>query len=429
MPSTKSQRPRRPGPARIAAEALETRTLLAATAVLTSGVLVVTGTAVSDDVYVTYQLAGDKINVIGATKAGATPALFDRLAVKSIKVSVGDGNDRVFINGSLTQPATIDGGNGHDNLTGGSGNDTITGAAGDDICNGSDGNDNVNAGEGNNTLGGGKGNDVLTAGAGVDRLSGGDGNDTMDGGKGGDRFQGDLGIDTVTYASRLAAVTVDLTDGATEVADDGEAGEKDFVTTSVEYVIGGAGADKFTGTVWAFSTATPLGFTRDNRFVGNGGNDVLTGLDGNDVLDGGLGTDQLLGGAGTDTADYASRGEALKLTLDGLANDGAIGENDKIASDVENLTAGNGADTITGNALANVLAGNGGNDTIRAGAGNDRLVGGAGLDQLFGEAGDDLLYVRSTPPADADRVDGGDGLDKAQVDALDTRIGIEALLA
>src|SRR5204862_2764067 len=95
----------------------------------------------------------------------------------------------------------------------------------------------------------------------------------------------------------------------------------------------------------------------NDALVGGPGNDTLNGLAGNDTLDGGLGSDFLVGGSGNDTADYSQRTENVTLNADGVANDGALGENDNIQGDVETLVGGAGDDAITG------------------GAGNERLVG------------------------------------------------------
>ena len=405
-------------------EPMEQRRLLSVS--LASGVLTYVGTPAADSVYITYMVAGDKINVL---QGGVQIASYARTSVKSIKATLGDGNDSLTINPGMGKiNAVVDGGNGHDNLSGGAGNDAITGGAGDDILGGVDGNDRLDAGDGFNRLSGGNGNDTLIAGAGADLLSGGAGNDLLDGGRGADKLAGDLGTDTVTYASRTAPITADISNAVGEVADDGEAGEKDDISVTVENLIGGSGNDKLTGTTIRAGDTT-AGLSRNNRLTGGGGSDVLTGLDGNDVLDGGVGKDQLLGGTGTDTADYSSRGEALTLTLDGVANDGAAGENDLISADTENLTGGRGNDTIRGNAFSNTLIGNGGNDTIRGGDGNDKLYGNAGLDKLYGEGGNDILYVRSTPTADADLADGGAGTDSAQKDSLDQTPGVETVLA
>ena len=416
--------PRRPatGPA-VGIEMMEQRRLLSVS--LSGGVLTYVGTPAADSVYITYMVAGDKVNVL---QGGVQIASYARTSVRSIRATLGDGNDSLTINAAINAPATIDGGNGHDNLSGGSGNDTVTGGAGDDVLGGGDGNDTLSAGEGSNRITGGNGNDTLVAGAGADLLSGGAGNDTLDGGRGADRLAGDAGTDTVTYAGRTAPVTVDISNAVGETPDDGEAGERDDVAVTVENLIGGSGNDRLTGTTIRAGDTT-AGVTRNNRLTGGGGNDILTGLDGNDVLDGGTGKDQLLGGTGTDTADYSKRGENLTLTLDGVANDGAAGEADLISADTENATGGRGADTIRGNAFSNVLIGNGGNDTIRGGDGNDRLYGNGGIDKLYGEGGNDTLFARSTPSADADTVDGGAGTDSAQKDSADVLTGVETILA
>ena len=89
-------------------------------------------------------------------------------------------------------------------------------------------------------------------------------------------------------------------------------------------------------------------------------------------------------------------------------------------------------DWIVGNGSNNVIHGNGGNDTLEGSSGNDTLYGDAGVDKLYGQSGDDTLFARkpaTSALADNDLVDGGIGADKAQVDATDTKAGIETLLA
>jgi Ca2+-binding RTX toxin-like protein len=428
-------------------QALESRQLMSVSSALDSvGTLTITGTSGNDSVYVSYQIAG---NLVIVNDGSATPKKFDYSKVKKI-VAIGNaGDDSLWISDNMgAVKCSLDGGAGNDRLYAAAGNDTLVGGAGSDNLAGGMGKDSLDGGDGNDTLAGSYGNDTLKGGAGNDRLAGGNDNDSLDGGTGADDLWGDSGTDVVTYASRTNGVTVDITDQNGELADDGEAGEHDFVHTDIENLIGGSGNDKFTGTV-ATVTTTP-GFTKNNTFRGGAGNDTLIGLDGNDSLDGGsgndsidggagndsvnggTGTDKMIGGTGTDTADYSGRSENLKLSLDGVANDGAIGENDLISADFENLTGGNGNDTITGNATANTLKGNAGNDTIKGGAGNDTLFGDTGIDQLFGEAGDDTLYARKSSTstlADNDKLDGGLGTDKAQVDSTDTKTSIETLMA
>jgi hemolysin type calcium-binding protein len=108
---------------------------------------------------------------------------------------------------------------------------------------------------------------------------------------------------------------------------------------------------------------------------------VLAGGAGDDLLDPGKGEgDQLFGGADTDTVTYSARTAPVSIDLDGVADDGEVGENDLIDTDVENLTGGTVNDRITGAAGANVLSGGAGNDMLDGGLGGDLLLGGSGTD-------------------------------------------------
>lgn len=153
-----------------------------------------------------------------------------------------------------------------------------------------------------------------------------------------------------------------------------------------------------------------------DTFKGGNGNDVLRtgsavdnliGEAGDDLLDGGDGADIMDCGDGTDLVQYQGRVSPLTITLDGAANDGASGENDKIGSSCENVEAWNGADKITGSSGANRLSGRDGNDTIKGGGGTDRLFGGNGKDTLFGDVGSDFLYGDDGD----DTIEGGAGTD------------------
>jgi RTX calcium-binding nonapeptide repeat (4 copies) len=161
---------------------------------------------------------------------------------------------------------------------------------------------------------------------------------------------------------------------------------------------------------------------------GGAGNDALWGGPGDDLISGGegddeleaqhnfgmgpreetLGADALSGGAGTDALGYQSRLDPLTITLDGQPNDGAPGEGDNVASDIERVTSGHGADTLVGNVAANTLDGFGGPDKLAGGDGNDTLGGDAGNDEVRGEAGDDVVAGSSG----SDVIDGGPGADQ-----------------
>jgi Ca2+-binding RTX toxin-like protein len=340
---------------------------------------------------------------------------------------------------------TLTGSAAVDTLWGGPGADTLRGEAGADVLNGDDGDDTLEGGAGGDThtggagfdtadytariasvtadldgaaddgetaeadnvrpdverLLGGSGDDTLTGNNAVNVLAGGAGNDLLDLGRGaGDVAIGGADTDTVTYSARTAPVAADV-DG---VADDGEAGENDQISTDVENLTGGAANDRLAG--------------------GPGGN-VLNGGTGNDVLDGGAGADLLLGGSGTDTADYTTRVAAVTADSDGAGDDGEAGESDTVETDVEGIAGGAGNDVLSGTTGTNILSGGGGNDALDGAQGDDELDGGAGDDELTGGSGADLLRaglgndaVRSRDGA-SDLVRCGAGADTAALDAID----------
>lgn len=323
----------------VSAEPLESRQMFAATAVLTNGALNITGTAANDTIYVTVA-AGGKLNLLQVVGGGYQQThSFILTSVKSIKASLGDGSDNFSVNTGIGAiPITLDGGNGNDILVAGNGNDTITGGIGNDSLSGGAGKDKLDAGDGDDTLAGGAGDDTLLGGNGKDILNGGSENDTLDGGLGADRIAGELGNDTVTYASRTTSVFVDITEKSGELADDGAAGEGDFVFVSTENIIGGSGNDVLTGTTLVASSI-PTGFSKNNRITGGGGSDTINGLDGDDTLYGGSGNDTIKGGAGNDTL-YAEAGLDKLYGEDG--NDTLYARNTTADADV--LDGGAGTD-------------------------------------------------------------------------------------
>lgn len=83
---------------------------------------------------------------------------------------------------------------------------------------------------------------------------------------------------------------------------------------------------------------------------------------------GGTGPDVFNGGAGEDTVSYAGLTRGVSVSLDGTADDGALGEGDN----VEDVIGGSGNDTLTGNDQDDAFYGGAGNDTISGGDGNER---------------------------------------------------------
>jgi Ca2+-binding RTX toxin-like protein len=346
----------------------------------------------------------DNVDTENVTTAGGVDTL------------TGDGNANVLTAGAGAD--TLNGAAGDDTLVGGSGGDALNGGADTDsvsynpesrdvsvtagaggaddgvidIDNGTVGNqtegDNVAADV--ESIAGGGGDDILVGGTGAGSIIGNGGNDVLNGGADtvSDTISGGSGLDTVSYAGRVAAVDVTLD----ATANDGESGENDNVLGNVENVIGGGAGD------------TIVGNDSVNNLSGGGGADSLNGGGNNDTLAGDAGADTLIGGPGTaDHVDYSAEVAALTITIDGVAND--AGQGDNVTGSVENVTGGTGGDTITGSDAANRLNGGDGNDSLFGGLGNDVLNGQNDDDDVHGGAGSDTL----NGGAGADDIDGGTG--------------------
>ena len=231
-------------------------------AVLTDGLLTVTGSGV-DDSFV-FSIDEDQgLFTLQASEDGDAeePQNFLASDVTSVLIYCEAGAD--FVNGGdITQPIAVDGGKGNDTLLGGKGNDTLKGGAASDSIQGNDGNDIIVGGYGTDVLFGNKGS-----------------------------------RDMADYAERGGPVTV----GIGQSADDGEPGENDTVTTTFEIIRGGAGNDTLRTTT---SNAVTL--------IGGAGDDTLTGQGGNDALDGGTGVDLMIGNGGNDSF-YARDGVIERL--------------------------------------------------------------------------------------------------------------------
>lgn len=277
--------------------------------------------------------------------------------------------------------------------------ETITGTPGNDVIVGQGGADTINGGGGDDRICGGSGDDLIRDQGGKDRVFGDAGNDTLVQAPtvdNGDLLNGGPDVDEASYAARTGSVTLSVNNG---IADDGAAGETDRLL-GIEDVIGGGGNDTITGSVDA------------NHIEGRGGVDTIRDLIGADHVLGGSGNDILLsqfyldpldvfdGGTGIDRVSYSSRDENLSITLNGIADDGAVGEFDRILA-VENLTGGTGDDAIAGSNAVNVLSGSAGNDTIRDSG---------GADVVNGDGGNDYFQQSSTVDGD-DEFDGGAGND------------------
>ncbi len=253
-------------------------------------------------------------------------------------------------------------------------------------------------------------------GPGNDQIQGGDGNDRLDGGEGDDSFFtaasrdgadlviGGLGTDTVSYATRTLALTVTLGLTSAPDANDGESGENDDLTQSVENVTGGSGSDSLTGN--GFGNALRGGAGNDLLNGGPGGTctadvDKLFGDAGDDTFEMNAASDcgdEVSGGDGKDLVTYHDRASALTVSRDDAANDGETNEKDNVKTDVEVLVGGQGNDTLTGGAVAAKLLGCGGDDTITGSSVDDELSGGPGNDTVNGGSGNDTFLESGDEP-------------------------------
>jgi Ca2+-binding RTX toxin-like protein len=191
-----------------------------------------------------------------------------------------------------------------------------------------------------NIFEGGPGNDLMEGGHRDDSFREGvkaNGSDVMIGGSPAGPGFSALSDDAVDYKGRRRPIRVRM-DG---LPNDGEAGERDRIDTSVERVVGGSGGD---------------------RMSGGAGDDDLSGGPGLDTLRGGAGNDHLTGD------DYTARPKRSDdLILGGLGDDrieGGVGD-DRISGGPghDSIVTGGGADRV--NARDDLL------DAVLCGSGRD----------------------------------------------------------
>jgi Ca2+-binding RTX toxin-like protein len=179
----------------------------------------------------------------------------------------------------------------------------------------------------------------------------------------------------------------------------------------------GAGAD-------LLASMTDTGEVMTGR--GGPGNDELYGRTGTETLDGGEGDDQLYpddnpytlsapppgpdtvaGGPGNDQVWYLGHASAVRVSLDGAANDGGATDVDNVMPDVDRIVGSGHADVLAGSAAANEIDARDGDDRVTGGDGDDKLYGNNGNDALDGGAGNDTLVGNNND----DTIVGGPGVD------------------
>ncbi|HEX4738402.1 MAG TPA: hypothetical protein VH331_12660, partial [Allosphingosinicella sp.] len=205
-------------------------------------------------------------------------------------------------------------------------------------------------------------------------LVGGDAAETFSSSAGNDTFDGGGGIDTLSYASAGAGVTVSL---AVTAAQD----------------TGGAGTD----TISNFENLTGSAFA-----------DTLTGNDGDNVIDGAAGADHMTGGLGNDIYYVDDAGDVVTENPgEGTDEVRTTLSSYTLPANVENLTGiGTGFQTLRGNAADNVIATGAGGGLVRFDdGGNDTGIGGSGND----------VFLFGASLNSADNVDGGAGTDQIAI--------------
>ncbi len=307
--------------------------------------------------------------------------------------------------------------------TGGTGSDVFVATTSDDYI--------INGRGGNDTLTGNAGNDVFIGGFGNDVLDGQGGDDIFNVGirSGVDSVVGGEGYDKIVATANNIAIGLRFVSGIEEINSGG------FSPVSI---IGSIGDDvlDFTGTL----------LVGINSINGGAGNDTIIGSAAADVINGGAGDDLLDGGGGDDTFQFfngsgfdrfegglgfntiVAGGNGVNIGIAGLSNIQEISANGfanvriltaNVAgavfdfslvtlTDIVEIRAGSGGQTIIATANDDLLTGGSGDDSLFGGDGNDIISGGGGNDVLNGGEGDDTFIVTG---GGFSRYQGGNGYD------------------
>jgi Ca2+-binding RTX toxin-like protein len=338
----------------------------------------------------------DRVSYLGAS-AGVSVSL----AISAAQATGGAGTD------TLKSLENLTGSSFDDVLTGSSGGNSLQGAGGDDRLDGGGGNDSLDGGAGVDTASyanataavkvdlslstaqstGGAGTDTLML---IENLTGSAFNDTLLGSAGDNVLDGGAGLDTASYATAAAGVSISLA----------IAGAQDTI---------GAGHDTLVSM---------------ENLTGSAFNDTLTGDGGANVIQGGSGADTLDGGGGIDTVSYAAASSTVKVDLHLTGAQNTSGAGIDTLSNFENLTGSSKNDTLSGDSGDNVLDGAGGTDTVSyinaasavsvdlsittsqdtLGDGHDTLIA---IESVTGSAFNDTL----AGSAGNNTIDGGAGVD------------------
>jgi hypothetical protein len=208
----------------------------------------------------------------------------------------------------------------------------------------------------------------------------------------------------------------------------------------------GSGDD---GVIWLtehqFNSVTAAGGAGNDSIInadpGPGQTSIFRGGPDDDALTADIsgGTSQLIGDSGNDTASLGIAIDPLNVSLDGVANDGALGAQTSNV-DVENVSiyegtiVGNGQNNVLKGGNSNTITGGGGSDTIAIANGTGSVDAGPGNDDVTTHDGTDVVDLGPDPDiastGDAndtiaafdgatDQIDCGNGIDTVIADATD----------
>jgi serralysin len=201
-------------------------------------------------------------------------------------------------------------------------------------------------------------------------------------------MDGGAGIDTIDHTIFNGTYVFNMTTGLTNFSPGetylnfenvrmGNGNDTVIGNAANNNISGGAGNDTLTG---GAGRDTLNGGTGNDTITSDGDGGTYRGEAGNDFMRSGIGSEFMDGGTGIDTIDHtAFNGTYVFNMTTGSTNFSGIGES---YTNFENVSMGNGNDTVTGNASDNEIRGGGGNDTLSGLGGNDRLIGGSGADTL-----------------------------------------------
>ena len=291
-------------------------------------------------------------------------------------------------------PADLRGGPGKDKLIGGNGPNTLYGSEDgdtipgdkpdDDTLTGGSASDTIYGGRGSDAIEGGPSDDVLygdSAGAvtdldGADRINGGGGADKVNAGPGDDAVAGGPGLVVEGTPTTAQEPLVDA--GDTIIGGNGSDTLSGVSGNDVIYGGVPAGVANANPNDATYRSQATIDDTCANEpAIDETQTDQITGGDGNDTLLGGPGRDEITGDGGND--------RLCGLTgRDGLDGDGPRGVTPK-------PTSPDGKDTVEGGSQDDRITGGGDNDYLTGSGGNDRVLGGPGQDDVLGDVGRDHL--------------------------------------